>query len=710
MPKRKIIYSDSEDDDDIQNKIEKKKIKFTPRRPIIKIEPCPPINCLKDLIAIGKQNKFYKNINCIMLWNIVQSLEELDNMIGMQTLKESIFYQTIYYLQSMHLKNKNEEYLHTMILGQPGTGKCLGKNTPIIMYDGSIKMVQDIKIGDKLLGDDSTIRNVTSLARGKEKMYKIKQIKGNEYIVNESHILSLKLTKMDKKNTYAYINNKKYKKYDIVDISVLDYLNLSKSVQSRLKGFKVGVEFEKKEVQFDPYILGLWLGDGTSRNTGITNQDSAILKYLYENLHKYGLYLAHKQNYDYVMKVIKEKNSERHIYSEVGNSVIKNPLMKVLKSLNLLNNKHIPDIYKINDKEVRLKLLAGLLDSDGSLSRNCYEISQKNKKLADDIVFLARSLGFYVSISETYKCATNTTIKTKHLYYRVLICGDGLDKIPVLIERKKAHKRKQIKDALNTGIIIEELEIDNYYGFTIDGNHRFLLGDFTVTHNTSVAKIIGSIYKNIGILSNKGIFRIAGRSDLIGEYLGSTAIKTTKILESCLGGVLFIDEVYSLGAGQKDKDSYSKECVDTICGFLSEHKNDFCCIIAGYEKEVKDCFLSINPGLERRFPWVHKIDEYSSEDLTDIFIKLVADTKWELNIDRKTMVKFFEDNKNYFKNAGGDIETFISKIKLVHSKRVFTMDKSFKFIITDEDIKEGLNLIKKYKLVKEEKRFLDYYT
>jgi hypothetical protein len=133
-----------------------------------------------------------------------------------------------------------------------------------------------------------------------------------------------------------------------------------------------------------------------------------------------------------------------------------------------------------------------------------------------------------------------------------------------LIKRKKANNQRQIKDVLNTGITIEELEIDDYYGFTIDGNHRFLLGDFTVTHNTSVAKILGNIYKNTGILSKDGKFKIGYRDDFVGEYLGQTATKTRKFLNSCLGGVLFIDEVYSLGPGQKDKDSFSKEAIDTI--------------------------------------------------------------------------------------------------------------------------------------------------
>jgi len=92
-------------------------------RPRIKLENCPPVENLKDLINVGKTSLFYKNINVIMLWDILPFLIELDNMIGMESLKETIFYQTIYYLQNMHKKNKNEEYLHTIIMGSAGCGK-----------------------------------------------------------------------------------------------------------------------------------------------------------------------------------------------------------------------------------------------------------------------------------------------------------------------------------------------------------------------------------------------------------------------------------------------------------------------------------------------------------------------------------------------------------------------------------------------------------
>jgi stage V sporulation protein K len=241
--------------------------------------------------------------------------------------------------------------------------------------------------------------------------------------------------------------------------------------------------------------------------------------------------------------------------------------------------------------------------------------------------------------------------------------------------------------------------------------HMVIMG-LPGTGKTSVAKILGNIYRNMEILSNNGVFKIAHRDDFVGQYLGETSIKTKKFLTSCLGGVVFIDEVYSMGPGQKDKDSYSKEAIDTLCSFLSEHKNDFCCIVAGYENDVKQCFFSVNSGLERRFPWTHVIEEYSSEDLTEIFFKMISDIKWNLDkeVDEKYLINFFKENKDLFKNFGGDIETFISKSKMIHAKRVFCLDKEHKFIINKEDMINTLEMFKKNKLNTKEKVNYDYYT
>jgi hypothetical protein len=257
----------------------------------------------------------------------------------------------------------------------------------------------------------------------------------------------------------------------------------------------------------------------------------------------------------------------------------------------------------------------------------------------------------------------------------------------------KTFNPPRIDHIEDTEFSIEPLGVDNYYGFEVDGNHRFLLGDFTVTHNTTVARIIGKIYQAMGIISKNGIFKIAYRDDFVAEYLGQTAIKTKKLLNSCLGGILFIDEVYSLG-NKEGRDSFSKEAIDTITGFLSDHKNDFCCIIAGYEKEINECFFKVNRGLVRRFPWIHKIEPYNAENLSNIALKMIKNMKWDIAIEEKIFINFFEEHKDNFKHAGGDIETFLTKSKMLHAKRVFSLGKEHKFILTLEDLKNAINIIK----------------
>jgi len=375
-----------------------------------------------------------------------------------------------------------------------GRGKCTGLNTPIMMYDGTIKMVQDIKVGDVIMGDDSTPRNVLTLARGREQMYKVIPNKGDSYTVNESHILSLK---------YSSTVNKNTPKGTIRDISVLDYLNLPKSYHGKggvLVGYRVPITFPTKEVDIDPYILGYWLGDGDSNCASITTEENEVVEYF--------------QNYaeQLICKFRQGKDSDMcrgtlH-YSFAGklidNKRTPNILLHQLKKLNLIQNKHIPHDYKCNDRTTQLELLAGIIDSDGSVHDNCYDIIQKNERLLDDIIFIARSLGFAAYKKECKKSCMYKGEKKEGTYYRTCIHGKGLDEIPVKCPRKKVTPRKQIKDALSTRIKIEKLEVDDYYGFEIDGNRRFVLGDCTVTHNTIMAlNIISKLKKKTLILVHK---------------------------------------------------------------------------------------------------------------------------------------------------------------------------------------------------------------
>jgi hypothetical protein len=388
-----------------------------------------------------------------------------------------------------------------------GTGKCHALNTPILMFDGSIKKVQDIIVGDKLMGDDSTPREVLSLARGQDTMYDIVPVKGEKYTVNSEHILCLKfsgkgsishlphvhktkpyVTRIFDKNarvmkSQRFDTRKEAEDYlsqiteedKISEITVIDYLKLPQSCQNELKGYRKGVDFEYKPVDFDPYIFGAWLGDGTSRDPKITTQESKMIKYLNEKLPEYGLRLVYESQYDYRMSC--------------NDTTRANLFMRFMKKYNLVNNKHIPQIYKCNDRNIRLQLLAGIIDTDGYYCKRgkMFSITQKSDILTSDILFLGRSLGFACYSNKQEKSWTYKGEKKKNWYNMIKISGNGLDEIPTLLTRKQAEKRCQIKDALVTGIKVWSVGKGDYYGFTLDGNNRYLLGDFTVTHNTCSA-------------------------------------------------------------------------------------------------------------------------------------------------------------------------------------------------------------------------------
>jgi SpoVK/Ycf46/Vps4 family AAA+-type ATPase len=217
---------------------------------------------------------------------------------------------------------------------------------------------------------------------------------------------------------------------------------------------------------------------------------------------------------------------------------------------------------------------------------------------------------------------------------------------------------------------------------------------------TEVAKIIGKVYLAMGILRNNKFIK-ARRSDLIAGYLGQTAKATQKIIDSAIGGILFIDEVYSLGNPDK-RDSFSKECIDTINENLTEKKTDFICIIAGYKDEIDSCFFAYNSGLERRFPVRFTIEAYNAQEIYLIFKKKVYDIGWSLDIN--ITMNFFEENFDSFKFFGGDMEILFSRCKRAHSRRVFASKETDKKIINCIDLKRGFDSFKNHRQIKEQEK------
>ena len=222
------------------------------------------------------------------------------------------------------------------------------------------------------------------------------------------------------------------------------------------------------------------------------------------------------------------------------------------------------------------------------------------------------------------------------------------------------------------------------------------------TGKTSVCEILGRIYAECGILSN-GDLKTAKREDFVGEFLGQTSVKTKKLLESCKGKVLFIDEVYSFGSSKStSKDMFAKEAIDCLNVFLSENYKDFICIIAGYKEEVESCFFSINEGLKRRFTNTYTIDSYSPKEMCQIFLKFVKDEDWNTELEFQKLEKFFSENKDSFPYYGGDIKTLLDKCKIIHSRKIIMLDKSLWRVLNDEDIEEGFKLYLEERQVKKD--------
>ena len=241
----------------------------------------------------------------------------------------------------------------------------------------------------------------------------------------------------------------------------------------------------------------------------------------------------------------------------------------------------------------------------------------------------------------------------------------------------------KLKESILDQIIyfIQDLHLNNG-----DFMHTVIAGP-PGTGKTEIAKIMGEIFSNLGILKKK-TFKKVTRGDLIAGYLGQTALKTREVIKECLGGVLFIDEAYALGNEQK-KDSFAKECIDTLCEALSDHKENLMVIVAGYESDLNKCFFSYNKGLDSRFTWRFKTDDYNGGELNQIFNKKVKDISWK---NDKIKNKWFEDKMKFFSFYGRDMETLLAKVKIAHSRRVFCLSAQFKKHLTLEDLNKGYDM------------------
>lgn len=368
---------------------------------------------------------------------------------------------------------------HFIILVTGGRG-CETPTQGVIMADLTVKQIKDIKVGDYVMGDNFQPRKVLATTSGKSMMYRVSQTSAEDYFVNDGHILTVKKSKaamedkggLTKNGTYRRPNGR-YPQYgEIADINVLDYSNRGKHFRENFRGFKAGsIPFDERPVLIDPYLLGVWLGDGTSIYPQITTPEPEIEAYLQDYAEKNGLQVT----------VNGEKGKTKTLrLARVGQKP--NCFLNKLRGYGLIANKHIPQQYISNSESVRLNLLAGLLDSDGTRDGNGYEITQKRKELAKQIKFIADTLGFRTSLTER---TAHIGEKDCGTYYRVHINGD-VWRIPCKVSRKRileteCHKNK---DWRLSQLEVSEVGVGEWCGITLDGNQRYLHEDGTVTHNS----------------------------------------------------------------------------------------------------------------------------------------------------------------------------------------------------------------------------------
>lgn len=361
-------------------------------------------------------------------------------------------------------------------------GKCLGRGTRVLMYDGTVKCVEDVAVGDKLMGPDSAPRNVLSVTSGRDSLYRIDQRVGDSYVVNGQHQVSLRMTPGNK---LGFLDG------EIVDVALSEYLKKSKSFKHCAKGWKAAVDFSNNSghAVVPPYMFGVWLGDGSAHDFTITTADIEIEDAVNAFAASLGQRVVQVRNPNNraVSLSIRLPGAGR---SHKGTKGL--VLSRHLRELGVYRNKHIPHSYKTASAHARLELLAGLLDTDGHLNRfGSFEYVSVSEELANDVAFVARSLGFSVTKHLRKKtCCNNGVVGT----YYVMIIGGDVCRIPCRVKRKQAIGGYVTKNPLVTSFTVTEVGEGDYFGFMVDGDHRFLLGDFTVTHNSFMMRQIVRVY------------------------------------------------------------------------------------------------------------------------------------------------------------------------------------------------------------------------
>lgn len=400
--------------------------------------------------------------------------------------------------------------LGSVLSGKTGQEKfhiwtgCHAKGTKILMADGYSELVENLKVGDLVMGPDSKPRTLQNLVHGKSPMYQIRTSSHKSFTVNELHILSLQAVspieltetqngkfivvkwhekdifnlpvirqyqvavrdnnpKLTKKTLYqkwkleSQKNTNMISKGYIVDIPLKEYLSrLDIMGNGKYRLYSKSVDFQKQKLLIEPYLLGHIIF--SEKCTQIKVNNNRVQNYLDKFVD---------------INVITKKNIDNtHWINTIKNDLNEDSLYKNITSMRLINNQYIPIEYLLNNKENRLKLLSGIIDAKAiyQKKKNRYYLKNLDSKLLKDMEFLVRSLGCRTLVRKTNPNFTLYFQAPKELT------------LPVLNSSKVDNNSKEFAWQ-NYKFNVKKVADSQYYGFTVDKDHLYLTDDFLVHHN-----------------------------------------------------------------------------------------------------------------------------------------------------------------------------------------------------------------------------------
>lgn len=413
---------------------------------------------------------------------------------------------------------------------------CHAEGEKLLMADGTILAVENIKAGDHLLGMDGRVRRVLAVTSGTDRLYRIMPVKGKPFTVTGSHQLTLVRTNEKKNPLYPCQN----KGGEIIDVAVNEWLGWSSYKKHLYKLLRCAFiwkfpDSEQTRLPVDPYFLGILLGDGNVKNSiSVTTPDTEVVEEIHYQAKKYNMHLREEEAGKAMTYLFVSDDSSA--LGRNGSRLHRDLVQAGIRRKGAVD-KHVPYAYKTADSSVRYEILAGLLDSDGSYNRTApgYDFISKSETLAADVEFICRSLGIAAYMNPCIKKCGDA----EGIYYRVSISGD-CSAIPCRVKRKTASARMQKKDVLRTGFTVKEAGTGKYYGFTVDGDNRYLLDDFTITHNCGKTIVFAKVAEEC-VRRGERVLILAHRGELLEQASDKIAKATglrcavEKAEETCLG-------------------------------------------------------------------------------------------------------------------------------------------------------------------------------